>query len=216
MSQNGVDVQINFARELQNASAAIQATPEQLSKAGQRAIKKTMRWVQTRISREISSALGISQKVLKSRFSLKTVGDNGDRVTVFWIGVAPIAAERTGSARQTRAGVSVKKNRYQAAFYKDVYGHGDKVWIRQSRAKKLGMKLPKLDTGSGTAGDSTFLDYGGENDSSQRGRFPIVRVAEEVAPIATDVFKRFQNRIPAQFSKILAQELNYVVNHERS
>lgn len=78
MAEPGVNINLNFAKELQLASAMIEATPKQLEKAGARAIKKTMRWVHTRLARELSQQLGIPQKNLKPRFSLKTVGKGAD------------------------------------------------------------------------------------------------------------------------------------------
>lgn len=216
MSQSGVDIKINFARELQQASAVIQATPKQLQLAGGRAIKKTMRWLKTRIARELAASIGVSQKVLKSRIWLSHAGSGYDAVTIFGFGTAPMAVDRMGNARQTKAGVSLRDKRYKGAFYRNVYGDGDKVWIRKSRANALGMNLPKLDSyNTARGGDFHFLDSGGANDSSQRGRFPIVRIGVDIADVSAEVFKRFQARIPEEFRKILAQELNYVVNHER-
>lgn len=181
MSQNGVDVQINFARELQNASAAIQATPEQLTKAGQRAIKKTMRWVKTRIARELSQVLGVSQKALKPRFSLKTVGKGVDAATILFLGTDNLGAEKSGNARTTKHGVTVGKRKYESAFYTPVSSGNKYIFKRKTKA-----------------------------------RLPIEKQVIEVGDPAAEVFKRFETRIPAEFSKILAQELNYVVNHERS
>ena len=180
MALNGVDIQIDFARELQLASAAIQATPKQLELAGQRAIKKTMRWLQTRISRELAQALGVSQKVLKPRFSLKTVGKGSDAATILWLGVNNLPAEKAGAARQTRRGVTVGKRKYEGSFYRQVCGDEKRVWHRKDDR-----------------------------------RFPVVADVIEISDQATDIFSRFEQRIPAQFSKVLEQELNYVVNHER-
>lgn len=180
MQTNGVDIQINFARELQQASAALQSTPKQLHLAGQRAIKKTMRWVQTRLARELAQALNVSQKSLKTRFSLRNVGRGSDSVTILWLGIAPLAAERAGKARQTRKGVTVGKRKYEGAFYRRVYGDEARVW------KRVGAE-----------------------------RLPVKAEVIQVSDHAEEIFKRFEQRIPAEFQRIIKQELNYVVNHAR-
>lgn len=180
MAQPGVDIQLNFAKELQQASAAIQATPKQLALAGQRAIKKTMRWLKVRIARELSQSLAISQKVLTPRFSLSTVGTGLDATTILWLGVNSMPAEMLGNARQTRRGVTVGKRKYEGAFYRRVYGDRSRVWRRK-----------------GTS------------------RLPVQAEVVEISDQASEVFKRFQTRIPAEFQRILQQELNYVVNHAK-
>ncbi|PMP51646.1 MULTISPECIES: phage tail protein [Vibrio] len=205
MAEPGVNINLNFAKELQLASAMIEATPKQLEKAGARAIKKTMRWVHTRIARELSQQLGIPQKNLKPRFSLKTVGKGADAVTILWMGTANVLAEKAGKARQTRAGVSIGKRRYQGAFIRDMYGYDDAVWIRASRNNGQ-----YATTGRKRKPNSNSIS------PEFRGRFPVQHVAVEVNDLAAEVFRRFESRIPDQFRKILGQEINYVMNHERS
>lgn len=180
MARSGVDIQIDFAKELQQASAVIQSTPQQLSLAGQRAIKKTMRWLRTRIARELSQSLAISQKVLKPRFSLSTVGTGIDAATILWLGVNAMPAEILGKARQTRKGVTVGRRKYDGAFYQQVYGDSYRVWRRKDVR-----------------------------------RFPVKAEVVEISDQAAEVFGRFQARIPAEFQRILQQELNYVVNHAK-
>lgn len=203
MSQNGVDVKINFAREVQQATAALQSTPKQLEIAGNRAIKKTMRWLQTRIARELSQTLGLAQKVLKPRFSLKTVGKGADQATVLWLGIAPILAEKAGNARQTKAGVSLGKRRYEGAFIASMYGYDDAVWIRAKR-----------NNGRYHTTSKQRKPNPNSISSELRGRFPVQHIAVDIGDQAAEIFKRFESRIPEEFRKILGQELNYVVNHE--
>ena len=204
MSQSGVDVRINFANELQQASAALQSTPQQLQLAGQRAIRKTMRWLQTRIARELSQTLGFAQKTLKPRLVMKTVGKGAEQVTILWLGTAPLLAENVGRPRQTKAGVSVGKRRYEGAFVADMYGYDNAVWIRASRNNG------QYDTTSKQRRPNT-----NSISASMRGRFPVQHIAVDIEDHAAEVFKRFQARIPDEFRKILQQELNYAVNHER-
>ncbi|OCH08089.1 hypothetical protein A6D98_09695 [Aliivibrio fischeri] len=205
MAEPGVDIKLNFAKELQLASAKIIATPKQLEKAGQRAIKKTMRWMNTRLSREVSQITGIPQKALKARYSLKTVGKGMDAVTILWIGVSPVLAEKAGRARQTRKGVSLKKHRYEGAFVSDMYGYESAVWIRASRNDGRYTTTSKQRKANPNSLPARF-----------RGRFPVQHVAIDIADPVSKALKRLEARVPDEFRKKLGQELNYVVNHERT
>jgi hypothetical protein len=180
MSQNGVNIQIDFAKELQLASALIQGTPKQLALAGQRAIKKTMRWVKSRMARELAQSLAVSQKALAPRFYLSTDGVGLDATTILWMGVNALPAEMLGHARQTKSGVTVGKRKYAGAFYRKVYGDKSRVWRRVGAS-----------------------------------RFPVKAEVVEISEQATEVFNRFQLRVPAEFQRLLKQELNYVVNHAK-
>ena len=140
MAQPGVDIQLNFAQDITRATAQIAATPAQLEKAVQRAIKKTLRWLQTRISRDIAKELGVPQKAIKHRLTLSQTGKGTNGIHILWLGTAPLAAEMAGKPRQTKSGVTVGKRKFPGAFYRDIYGDGPKVWIRASRAQALAIR----------------------------------------------------------------------------
>lgn len=205
MAAPGTDFKINFSQELQRASAKLAATPKQLEKAAQRAVKKTMRWMYTRAAREVAQATGIPLKALKPRLSLVTVGKGTEAVTILWIGISPVLAERAGRARQTKKGVSVKKHRFEGAFVSDMYGYSDAVWIRASR-----------NAGRYTTTSQRRKANPNSLPAHLRGRFPLQHLAIDIADPATEALKRLQSRVPDEFRKKLDQELNYVVNHERA
>ncbi len=207
MAQSGVDIQLNFAQDITRATAQIAATPAQLDKAVQRAIKKTMRWLQTRVSRDIAQALGVSQKAIKHRLTLTQSGKGTKGIHILWLGTAPLAAELAGKPRQTRNGVTVGKHKFPGAFYKDVYGDGPKVWVRSSRAASLGLDLPQR--GKAQRARASGLS------AKQRGRFPLRRVSIDVQSHANEIFSRYQRQAETRFNQVLDQELNFAVNHER-
>lgn len=215
MAQPGVSIQMNFAREITRATAMIQATPKQLELASRRAIKKTIRWLQTRVARELAQALSVPQKALKHRLTVSEVGSGGDQVHILWLGVAPLAAEAAGRPRQTQQGVSVGRRKYPGAFYKDVYGDGPGTWIRKSRAAALGLSLPQWRRANKGAGNGRFLELGGPGDTSARGRFPVMRVGIDIEAVAREIFRRYDKRAIERFSTLIDQELNYAVNHEQ-
>jgi hypothetical protein len=214
MAVPGVSLELNFAQQIARANLVIQATPAQLQKAAVRAQRKTLQWVRTRIAREMAQALGVSQKAFKHRLSISTLGKGSEQVHILWFGSLPLSADALARPRQTRKGVTVGRRSWKGAFYRSVYNPEPNVWIRASRAADLGLDLPTWG-GSGRPGDGKFLDHGGPNDSSQRGRFPLRRVGVAVEQQAAEIFRRFERRGQDRFESVLEQELNYVVNHER-
>lgn len=214
MAANGVDFQLSFAQEITRVTAQIQTTPAQVAKASERARRKTMQWLSTRMTREISQALQIPQKGLKTRWSMTTAGSGADQVSILWFGTAPLPAENAGRPRQGKKGTTVAGRRFDGAFYRAVYDGVARVWIRKSRAQALGHQLPAMSREKG-GGSQRWLDLGGTNDGSQRGRFPVVRVGIELAELAGEVFRRYERRALARFAELIEQEINYAVNHER-
>ncbi|MDG9884112.1 hypothetical protein N7650_14830 [Pseudomonas sp. GD04058] len=214
MATSGVSFQLSFAREITRVTAQIQATPEQVQKAGVRARAKTMRWLSTRMSRDISQSLRVPQRSLKSRWSVTTAGKGNDQVSILWFGTVPLAAEQAGRPRQGKRGTSVAGRRFDGAFHRAVYDGTPRVWIRKSRAAALGLELPSMSRKKG-GGDWRFLEYGGANDSSNHGRFPVMRVGIELEELAGEVFRRYERLALARFAELIEQEINYAVNHER-
>lgn len=206
MAQPGVSVQLNFAQEITRATAAMQATPRQVERASERAIKKTIRWLQTRIAREVGAALGLPQKSLKPRLTTSVVGSGADRVHILWFGSLPLPAERAGKARQTRRGTSVGRRRFDGAFVTQIYNPEANVWIRSRRNVNAGhftMGKPRRASGASVPPELS-------------GRFPVQRVGIELDAQAREIFKRYQHRAQARFGELIDQELNYAVNHEKA
>lgn len=214
MAAGGVNFQLDFSRELTRITAQIQTTPEQVKKASNRAARKTMAWLSTRMAREISQGLRLPQKSLKQRLVSTMAGKGDDQVHLLWFGTVPLAAENAGRPRQGKRGTTVAGRRYDGAFFKGVYGGAPGVWIRKSRAAALGLQLPAMSRKKG-GGSDRFLDLGGANDSSNRGRFPVMRVGIELETVAQEVFRRYERRALARYAELLEQEINYAVNHER-
>lgn len=204
MAQSGVSVQLNFAREINRATAAIQATPKQVEKASDRAIKKTIRWLKTRVAREISTATKVPQKSLKPRMTTTVAGKGADRVHILWFGSMPLPAEKAGKARQTKKGTTAGKHRFEGAFVATIYNPEANVWVRTRRNQSVGHLTlgKKRRPGAGSV------------PRELAGRFPVQRVGVELDALAGEVFKRYHQRAEARFGELIEQELNYAVNHE--
>lgn len=204
MAANGVDVSMDFANAIRNATAIIQGTPKQVEVATQRAIKKTMQWLRSVAARELSRQLGIPQKTLKKRLTLSRVNKGMDQAHVLWMGIAPLSADLAGKARQTRKGVTVGKHKYDGAFLRSIYNPEENVWIRARRNQQQGYT-----TVSGRkSGKSKSIS------PELAGRFPVQRIGIEMDVAAHEIFRRLDRRAQDRFSTLIEQELNYAVNVE--
>lgn len=204
MAESGVEVQMNFAQAIRNATAVIQATPKQMEVASERAIRKTIRWLSGRVARELSQQLGIPQKNLKPRLLVRSVGKGMDKAHILWMGVAPMPADLAGKARQTRKGVTVGKRKFEGAFLRSVYNPEENVWIRARRNREQGYL---------TMSRRRKANHRSQNPELA-GRFPIQRIGVELESIATEIFRRLDRRALDRFKTLIEQELNYAVNHE--
>lgn len=204
MAENGVDVRMDFARAVRNATAVIQATPKQMEVATQRAIRKTMRWLRGVAARELSQQLGIPQKTLKQRLTLSRVSKGMDQAHVLWMGLAPLSAELAGKARQTRKGVTVGKHKYEGAFLRSIYNPEENVWIRTRRNQRQGYTTVSRKRKANPKSVPPEL----------AGRFPVQRIGIELDGVAHEVFRRLERRALDRFNTLIEQELNYAVNVE--
>lgn len=90
--------------------------------AWRRALRKTGNWVRVHVAKRLSAATRIPQKVIKQRVYFFLRSQMHGKV---WLGLNPIEAGRLGSARQTRAGVTVGRHRFPGAWvmrYRDPGG----------------------------------------------------------------------------------------------
>ncbi|WP_299071975.1 hypothetical protein AB6C63_023270 (plasmid) [Vibrio cyclitrophicus] len=204
MAESGVEVQMNFAQAIRNATAVIQATPKQMEVASERAIRKTIRWLSGRVARELSQQLGIPQKNLKPRLVVRSVGKGMDKAHILWMGVATMSADLAGKARQTRKGVTVGKRKFEGAFLRSVYNPEENVWIRARRNREQGYMTLSRTRKANHRSPSPEL----------AGRFPIQRIGVEIESVATEAFRRLDRRALDRFKTLIEQELNYAVNHE--
>lgn len=204
MAESGVEVQMNFAQAMRDATAVIQATPKQMEVASERAIRKTIRWLSGRVARELSQQLGIPQKNLKPRLVVRSVGKGMDKAHILWMGVATMSADLAGKARQTRKGVTVGKRKFEGAFLRSVYNPEENVWIRARRNREQGYMTLSRTRKTNHRSPSPEL----------AGRFPIQRIGVEIESVATEAFRRLDRRALDRFKTLIEQELNYAVNHE--
>ncbi|KEQ11287.1 hypothetical protein GZ77_26095 [Endozoicomonas montiporae] len=220
---SGSSLKMGVSRDIRDITARIQATPKQIGTAAERASKETLNWLRVRISRDLAGELGVVQKALKSRMSVKTVGEGSDRAIILWLGTASIPLEKVGTVRQTKKGVKAGKlPLVQGAFYKAVYDSEKKVWIRAHRHRNWlgGNNLPD---GIGRLSSKQYKSYkyhpayqaagvGGNYDNS---RFPVMRLGLSIEDRAHEILKRWSRQVESRFRTVFERNLNHVVNNER-
>lgn len=95
------------------------AVPKALDRANQKAINRTLSWVNTRIRREAAGHVGVAQKYLKDRLAVRRATTNRPS-GLLWVGLNDIwlTARRFGwdYLRQSKAGVRVGKTLFPKAF----------------------------------------------------------------------------------------------------
>ena len=178
-----------FAAQVPKAAAAAQ----------RRAINKTLRWLQTHISRAVGQQERIAIAAVRRRMRVFPL--NGSGQGKLWFGIKPIEASRTGRPRQSRSGVSVGKRRYEGAFFKKVYGGKPDFWIRTASKHFRANDYPDSEVSGGGGPSSGWV---GENGS----RFPLAKAKvslEEVRPH----FDAWTRKAEARMREVLAQEVNY-------
>ncbi|WP_109512580.1 hypothetical protein [Pseudomonas ovata] len=180
-----------FAAQVPKAAAAAQ----------RRAINKTLRWLQTHISRAVGQQERIAIAAVRRRMRVFPLTGSGQGQGKLWMGIKPIEASRTGRPRQSRSGVSVGKRRYEGAFFKKVYGGKPDIWIRTASKHFRASDYPDSEV---SGGDGPSSGWVGENGS----RFPLAKAKvslEEVRPH----FDAWTRKAEARLQEVLAQEMNY-------
>lgn len=184
---------------LQSFVDSINATGPEVMKAANLAASSTMRWLRSRIAGEVSASLGIPLAKLNTRITQKRVGGGKDRALwVLFLGVnrMPIDIADPGVS-QNQTGLTHKGGTVKGAFYKDVFKHGRRGWIRKKRGRELGLDLPGLEKGR----DNVTLKGGLSN------KFPILRVSHNLHAAAAPIFKKYepqgQRRFESEFNRQL-------------
>ncbi|MCL2829418.1 MAG: phage tail protein [Betaproteobacteria bacterium] len=97
-----------------------------MQNAWRRTLRKTSVWIKSQVAKAVSKESRIPQKLLRARlhFFLRSY-DTGK----IWLGLNPIEADRLGTPRQTRSGVTVGRRSFSGA------------WVNRSPTKSLAGKV---------------------------------------------------------------------------
>ncbi len=136
--------------------AIFEAKPTQIKQAYRRAMGKTIRWLSTRISRELGKQFDLPQRVFQVRTKRSFDNESGS----LWIGMNPIAASWLGKSRQTRKGVSVRSHRFDSAFIAKMQnGHIGVFRRKTQRPLPLETVEVKMNSGGSEEIDFNIAQY---------------------------------------------------------
>ncbi|MGL5285673.1 MAG: hypothetical protein ACRC8D_06000 [Aeromonas sp.] len=190
----GSNFELTFDRQaLQGIITALEATGPELTKAADRAAKRTLIWMRARITKGVSGALGIPAAKLRTRITIKKPGGNPPAWILF-LGVNRMPVDVASTVSQTKRGLRHRGGTVQGGFYQDVFKHGRKGWIRKGRARRLGLKLP------GLSGAGSFDD----------GRFPVLRISHDLEAAATPIVEQYRKQGEGRFLAQLEHEIKYI------
>lgn len=136
-----VDRALRILREL---------SPNMMQNAWRRTLRKTSVWIKGQVAKAVSKDSKIPQKVLRSRiyFFLKSY-DTGK----VWLGLNAVEADRLGTPRQTRTGVTAGRHQFKSAWTMRKRVPNGPVYRRTGKAR-LPYERVKLDWAE--SGESAF------------------------------------------------------------
>jgi hypothetical protein len=111
-------VNLEFDTEgLERIASSFRATPAQLDKALDAALRKMANWLRAQSIKGLSKELRVQQKILRGRLKTFRLARRGaEQGMKVWYGLDPISYARLGTPRQTGAGVRVAGHFVEGAF----------------------------------------------------------------------------------------------------
>jgi hypothetical protein len=177
---SAVNVQLDPAAAIAPMIDQLKGQPKLLDKAQKRAYRKLSTWLKRQVIKEVASAAGVTQKVIKStlRYWLRQT-DAGIKV---WIGTNPIAAHHLGTVR----------------------------WTRKMSGARVGRRLfpDAWSWGPGSKTKTAVMIRSGAS------RLPIEVETLEIHQAVSRRIDALEPEIGARFTKLMQQEINYVLNVE--
>lgn len=179
--------------------AEIEAWPREAGIATTRAIRGTLKWLQTRTKKEGAVELKVPQKALTRRLVTSRLR-NGETSGKLWAGTWNISPFAVGKPSQGKTGVTgIPGRRYKGAFLGSVYGGRDSIWMRSGSKHFDPLLFPGRKSGGGPRSVPTQL----------RHRFPVAKASIIIDETMAAVFDRDEAAIQAEFNKQLLKELNF-------
>ncbi|MDN7910124.1 phage tail protein [Burkholderia cepacia] len=106
--------------------------PAAMQAAWRRTLRKTGAWIRSQTAKEVSSATGIQQKLLRQRmyFFMRSL-DTGK----VWLGLNPLEAHRLGAVRRTKKGMRAGKSLFEGAWRKTKAQPDGAIYRRSGKAR---------------------------------------------------------------------------------
>lgn len=189
-----VEIDVNQA-----LSILRELSPNAMQNAWRRTLRKTSVWIKGQVAKAVSKDSKIPQKVLRSRiyFFLKSY-DTGK----VWLGLNAVEADRLGTPRQTRTGVTAGRHQFKSAwiYRSNVSG--------KSRQIKIRHRDGSIETKSYQASDK---NNGLVMRRIGKSRLPYERVRYDWAESGESAFRSVAALAEQRLLTILKQEVNYEI-----
>lgn len=172
-----------------------------IQKAWRRTLRKTSTWIRNQTAKAVSKETRIPQKLLRQRLYFFLQSRDSGKV---WLGLKPIEADRLGTPRQTRSGVTAGRHRFQSAWiYRSRYSEDG-----EQRSIKIKRSSGAIETKSYKSSDANtgkvFQRVGKE-------RIPYQRVKFDWAAAGEAAFSEAASRTEEHLMVVLRQEVNYEI-----
>ncbi len=116
-------------------SRQLALTQHSIQKAEARAVNKTARWLRTQVLRQVSRAVRIPQKALKSRFLIPKKANRTETRATFWAGMYGIDPLWLGAGRRTKTGYRVGRRQFVGGFRATMRSGHTGVFRREGRER---------------------------------------------------------------------------------
>jgi hypothetical protein len=174
-----------------------------VQKAGTRAIKSTLLYIQGLVKKDAAAELNVPQKALTKRMFISNI-KNGDQQGRFWAGTWNVSPFVFGPPIQASQGVfDARGMQYAGAFIKRIFGY-ENIWIRL-RSKFYD---PNLYPGHRNKPATNTLPR------ELNSKFPVAKASIEIIDAIEKVFRQDEENIRYEFDKRLRAEVNFALNVE--
>lgn len=175
--------------------------PAAMQNAWRRTLRKTANWVKSQTAKAVSKETRIPQKLLRQRLYFFLRSRDTGKV---WLGLNALEADRLGTPRQTRSGVTVGRHRFQSAWiYRSRYSDGG-----AQRAIKIKRSSGAVETKSYNSSDA---NTGKVFQRVGKARTPYQRVKFDWSGSGEAAFRDAAARAEERLLVVLRQEVNYEI-----
>ena len=177
-------------------------SPEKVSKAIARSLRKLSRFAERRVLRELAREQGTSQKVLKSLGRVKvSLHQPGDRAgagyrLIIWVGALDIPAHYLGKPVQTRTGVRIGRRFWPGAFLMQPLNATHPMVFERKEGWRHKFQH------SHKSGRMMWMGL------------PLEKKVVSVWYSANAVLQKLEPALLERFARLMEQELNYAFNIE--
>lgn len=175
--------------------------PSAMQNAWRRTLRKTANWVKGQTAKAVSKETRIPQKLLRQRLYFFLRSKDTAKV---WLGLNALEADRLGTPRQTRTGVSVGRYRFDSAWiYRSKHSDGGSERSIKIRHRDGTVETKKYHSSDANTG-KVFRRVG-------KARTPYERVKVDWSKAGDAAFRAAAARAEERLMIVLRQEVNYEI-----